>query len=143
MPHGPISFLPPATKSGQGYVFTRVCDSVHSRGCLGRHPPRSRHPPGADTPPLRSACREIRATGGLYASYWNAIFLFIYIARVIDTAASQLTKTAITVTAIFIVVLRYDCWYYILGHLGVTNYIYNSPKQKFGKCFDKETRLHY
>ena len=24
--------LPPATKLGQGYVFTRVCDSVHKRG---------------------------------------------------------------------------------------------------------------
>ena len=53
--------LPPATKLGQGYVFTRVCDSVHSwrgggmsaslhagihppRGTRGRHP-RARHPP--------------------------------------------------------------------------------------------------
>ena len=27
------SFLPPATKLGQGYVFTCVCDSVHSGGC--------------------------------------------------------------------------------------------------------------
>ena len=52
--------------------------------------------------------------------------------RIIDTAASQLTKTAITVTAIFIVALGYDLWYYILGHLGVTEYIYNSPKQKYG-----------
>ena len=25
-------FLPPATKLGQGYVFTRVSDSVHRRG---------------------------------------------------------------------------------------------------------------
>ena len=25
----PFIFLPPATKLGQGYVFTRVCDSVH------------------------------------------------------------------------------------------------------------------
>ena len=25
-------FLPPKTKLGQGYVFTRVCDSVHSVG---------------------------------------------------------------------------------------------------------------
>ena len=54
--------------------------------------------------------------------------------RVIDTAASQLTKTAITVTAIFIVALGYDLWHYLLGHLGVTEYIYNSPKQKYGKC---------
>ena len=39
--------LPPATKLGQGYVFTRVCDSVHGEGgCLlpgagwWRPPPR-------------------------------------------------------------------------------------------------------
>ena len=31
----PIS-LPPATKLGQGYVFTRVCDSVHG-GVLSQH----------------------------------------------------------------------------------------------------------
>ena len=55
------------------------------------------------------------------------------ICRVIDTAASQLTKTAITVTTIFIVALEYDVWYYLLGHLGVTEYIYNSPKQKYGR----------
>ena len=42
-----------------------------------RHPsPGSRHPPGVDTHPLRSACWEIRAIGGRYASYWNA-FLFL------------------------------------------------------------------
>ena len=29
-------FLPPATKLGQGYVFTRVCDSVH-RGVVSQH----------------------------------------------------------------------------------------------------------
>ena len=65
-------FLPPATKLGQGYVFTGVCDSVHGGGVsasvhAGIHPsgadtpweqtpreqtpPRSRHPtPRADTP---------------------------------------------------------------------------------------------
>ena len=47
--------LPPATKLGQGYVFTGMCDSVHRGGCLpqcmlGYHTPRSRHPPEADTP---------------------------------------------------------------------------------------------
>ena len=26
--------LPPATKLGQGYIFTGVCDSVHRGGCL-------------------------------------------------------------------------------------------------------------
>ena len=63
--------LPPATKLGQGYIFTGVCDSVNRGVCLSacwdtiprsrhppweqtppwsRHPPRSRHP-RADTPP--------------------------------------------------------------------------------------------
>ena len=39
-----------------------------------RHPPpwEPDTPPGPDTP-QRSACWEIRATSGQYASYWNAI----------------------------------------------------------------------
>ena len=49
------AFLPPATKLGQGYVFTGVCDSVNGGGCLPQrmlgYPPGSRHPPTADTPP--------------------------------------------------------------------------------------------
>ena len=28
----PQVFLPPATKLGQGYIFTGVCDSVHGGG---------------------------------------------------------------------------------------------------------------
>ena len=54
--------------------------------------------------------------------------------RVIDTAANQLTKTAITVTAIFILALGYELWHYLLAHLGVTEYIFFSTKQKVGKC---------
>ena len=53
--------------------------------------------------------------------------------RVIDTAAKQLTKTAITVTAIFIVALGYDLWYYVLGYSGVIEYKMNTPLQKLGK----------
>ena len=56
---------------------------------LGRYCPRQVHPLGPGTPPGRytpqeqvhppqnSACCEIRATSGRYASYWNA-FLFAY-----------------------------------------------------------------
>ena len=62
-----LLLLPPATKLGQGYVFTRVCDSVH-RGVsapvhagihtlMGRYTPRvdtlrtrGRHPPGRSHP---------------------------------------------------------------------------------------------
>ena len=29
-----VPILPPATKLGQGYVFTRVCDSVHRGACV-------------------------------------------------------------------------------------------------------------
>ena len=48
-----ISLLPPATKLGQGYVFTGVCDSVNRGGTSSpweQTPPGSRHPPGADPP---------------------------------------------------------------------------------------------
>ncbi len=55
--------------------------------------------------------------------------------RVIDKAASQLTKTAITVTAIFIVALGYDLWYYLLGYAGATDYKMNTPLQKIGTCY--------
>ena len=39
-------FLPPATKLGQGYVFTGVCDSVHRGGV----PDQVHPPPGPGTP---------------------------------------------------------------------------------------------
>ena len=59
------SVIPSATKLGQGYIFTGVCDSVHRGGSAsvhagiphtpppgpGRHPPRTRYPPGPGTPP--------------------------------------------------------------------------------------------
>ena len=35
--------LPPAMKLGEGYVFTRVCDSVHRGEYLGRYPPGTRY----------------------------------------------------------------------------------------------------
>ena len=49
-----IAFLPPATKLGQGLIFTGVCDSVHRGGLpqcmLGADPPGSRHPPDQAPP---------------------------------------------------------------------------------------------
>ena len=79
---------PPATKLGQGNIFRSVCQEFcprGGRGCLphcmlGYTPPRtkSRHPLPRDqrqTPPRHSACWEIRATSGRYASYWNAYLL--------------------------------------------------------------------
>ena len=50
--------LPPATKLGQDYVFTRVCDSVHREGVsasvhAGIPPPWNRHPPDQAPPGSR------------------------------------------------------------------------------------------
>ena len=65
---GPCCYRPQRS-CGQGYVFTRVCDSVHSRGglpkcMLGYHtPPGSRHPPGKQAPlPLLPGSRRPRHT---------------------------------------------------------------------------------
>ena len=89
-------YLPPATKLGQGNVFTGVCDSVHKGGgvCLSAclftpqeqtpsppprsRPPRSRppwtrHPPRADpTPGAEHAGIYGQRAGGTH-TYWNAI----------------------------------------------------------------------
>ena len=72
-----VTLLPPATKLGQGCVFTRVCDTVRVGGCMLGYT----DPPGPEAgtprdqaPPQHSAYWEIRATSGWYASYWNAIF---------------------------------------------------------------------
>ena len=73
----------------------------------------------------------------------NSIFCFsyfifficnlIFICRVIDTAAAQLTKTAIAVTVIFIITMGYDNCHYVLGYTGILTYKMNSPFQKIGK----------
>ena len=74
------------------FLHLSVSHSVHRRrGCLpqfmlGYTPPGSRHslweqtPPQEQTNPRSSACLEIRATSGRYASYWNAcLFLQLQI----------------------------------------------------------------
>ena len=69
-------------------IFSETCvkNSVHKWGSAplhaGIHAPRStplqEQPPATPRSrhPQRSACWEIRATSGLYESYWNA-FLFV------------------------------------------------------------------
>ena len=96
-------YLTPATKLGQGYVFTGVCDSVHGGGlpqCMGCHtyprttPPRAdtpreqTPPPGADTPP-----QEIWSMRGQYASYWNAILFKIKFAQFTPGTYEHLVHT--------------------------------------------------
>ena len=95
-----IESLPPATKLGQGYVFTGVCDSVHRGGvCLSacwdatppppeQTPPGQVHPPGADPPgadtppgpgtPLPRACWEIRSTSG-HPTGMQSCFFDVYL----------------------------------------------------------------
>ena len=81
--------LPPATKLGQGYVFTRVCDSVH-RGVsasvhAGIHLPGADFPPGADTTPgpdpLQIHLRAVADLAFLYlitnANFCLVICLFL------------------------------------------------------------------
>ena len=94
--HGNIAnFYRPQRSCGQGYVFTRVCDSVHGGGVgvfqagrtpspAGRTPPPGTRqtPPGWKTPPRdqedpprdqadppREADFRMRSTSGRYASY--------------------------------------------------------------------------
>ena len=48
-------YLPPANEVCEGYVFTRVCTSVHRGEYLGRYPHRDQvhpPPPGPGTSPL-------------------------------------------------------------------------------------------
>ena len=52
--------------------------------------------------------------------------------NLIDRAGAQVTKTAITVTVIFIVSIGYDLHYYLLGHTGAAVYELNTPYQKVG-----------
>ena len=95
----------PQRSCGQGYVFTRVCDSVHRGGVSrqgeppgqgepppdqadppgrenpprpGRTPPGRENPPGPGRPPPPpplEADSRIWSTSGRYASYWNAFLL--------------------------------------------------------------------
>ena len=72
-----LSLLPPATKLRQGYVFTRVCDSVHggvcSGGCLVRGGSAPRAVPGlggfVESPPVTAT-----AAGGTHPTGMHSCF---------------------------------------------------------------------
>ena len=69
-----IHLLPPAMKLGQGYVFTRVCDSVHRGGvcpiAYWDNPPppgpEAGTPLGADTPSTVHAGRYGQQAAGTH-----------------------------------------------------------------------------
>ena len=70
---GKCQFLPPANEFCEGYVFTPVCQSFCPLFTV-KSPPWEQTSPGSRHL-LHSACWEIRATSGRYASYWNAYLL--------------------------------------------------------------------
>ena len=55
--------------------------------------------------------------------------------KVIDSAQSSITKTAITLTGIFLFAIGFDAWAYVLGYTGVVEYEFGSAKQKVGVFF--------
>ena len=99
------ALLPPATKLGQGYVFTGVCDSVnrgeggtsHPPGPGSRHPPplgadtpRSRHPPEQTPPRADTPARAVRIL-----LECNLVYLFIYRCLVLVIFKLKLSKPII------------------------------------------------
>ena len=79
--------LPPATKLGQGYVCTRVCDSVHGGGGpVSVHagiptpwqgdPPARQTPPGEEDPPCAvHAGRYGERAGGMHPTGMQFLLL--------------------------------------------------------------------
>ena len=91
---GSVSLLPPATKLGQGNIFTGVCDSVHWGGvslsaCWGTPlppdqagtPPGTRHPPPDQAPPPPGAWHSGRyrqRAGGMHPTGMQSSFRLGY-----------------------------------------------------------------
>ena len=81
-------FLPPANEVWGKAIFLHLSVILFTVGeYLGRYPPppgrytplpQAGTPPGQVHPPGSSACWEIRATSGRYASYWNAFLFYIW-----------------------------------------------------------------
>ena len=69
--------------------------------------------------------------GILYTLYTRRKQKDLAQSRVLDTAARQLTRTAMVVTCWFIIALGTEANYYLLGFNGVVKYIKNSAVQKF------------
>ena len=55
--------------------------------------------------------------------------------KVINSAQSTITKTAITLTGIFLFAIGFDAWAYVLGYTSVVEYEFGSAKQKIGVFF--------
>ena len=73
--------LPPANEVWGKVIFLHLSVILFTGGvCLSAcwdTTPQDQAPPWSRHTPLHSACWEIRSTSGWYASYWNAILLFL------------------------------------------------------------------
>ena len=78
-PGTPLGPDPPPPGPGTPPVQTSPGADTHPKS---RHPPEQT-PPEQTAPPPSSACWEIRATSGRYASYWNEIFFHNSIYKVV------------------------------------------------------------
>ena len=72
-----FNYLPPATKLGQGYIFTGVCDSVHREGdlpqcMLGYHTPPP--VPGTPRPRAEHTGRYGQRAGGMHPTGMQCCF---------------------------------------------------------------------
>ena len=55
--------------------------------------------------------------------------------KALKTVQAAVTKTALVVTAVFMVTIGFDAWSYTLGYTGVTSYEFGTPVQKIGVFF--------
>ena len=115
---------------GQGYVFTRVCDSVNGGVSSrenppqqgdppsgretpgretppgketppsGKETPRQGDPPGKETPLWQGDPPGIRSMSGRYASYWNAFLFIQYVCLFISVKFVAFVSETKTVIAI-------------------------------------------
>ena len=81
---------------------------------------------------------------GAYVYLYGCVVLTLYRRRsstsvnsskAIDSAQSTITKTAITLTGIFLFAIGFDAWAYVLGYTSVVEYEFGSAKQKIGVFF--------
>ena len=131
------SFLPPATKLVQGYVFTGMCDSVQEGVCLSAcwdTPPGSRHPleqtpPGADIPQSRHTPRRTCA-GGTHPTemqpcpYFQTVcwgLASVLGVRAMSQGSIVLLTLAFAMQIVFLLIAQYT----VLSHInpGVGNWV--------------------
>ncbi|KAI0220079.1 hypothetical protein LSAT2_028393, partial [Lamellibrachia satsuma] len=74
-----------------------------------------------------------------YVCLYGKVIITLYrkksCSKAIDSAQSTITKTAFTLTVIFVFAIGFDAWAYLLGYTGVVEYEIGSTKQEVGMFF--------